>query len=91
MRLQPIWKSGVTALRRPGSEMPRSMFFRASFLAGAASFGLTVKPGHEALAAPVDAGAVGLLDERQVAEREPLDRRVVAGRLRGITHGAVRW
>ena len=45
MRLQPIWKSGVTALRSSGSEMPSSMFFSASFRAGAASFGLTVKPG----------------------------------------------
>ena len=45
MRLQPIWKFGVTAARRAGSEMPRSMFFSASFLAGAASFGLMVKPG----------------------------------------------
>ena len=34
--------------------------------------------GHEALAAPVDAGAVGLLEERHVAEGEPLDPRVVA-------------
>ncbi len=45
MRLQPIWKWGVTALRSSGSEMPRSMFCSASFFAGAASLGLIVNPG----------------------------------------------
>ena len=73
MRLQPISKSGVTASRSAGSEMPLRMLASASRLAGAASFGLTVKPGTSSLAAPVDPGPVGLLHQREVAEGQPLE------------------
>jgi hypothetical protein len=45
IRLQPIWKFGVTLARRSGSLIPFAMLASANFLAGAASFGFQTKPG----------------------------------------------
>ena len=44
-RLHPNAKFGVTFLRSSGSSMPFSMFFRATFRAGAAILGSMVNAG----------------------------------------------